>query len=59
MEAKDHTNFLVYMMTLNCLSSVVYTFGFKADYRRRANQRITESVENFAGIDEKTVHGSL
>ena len=39
-EAKDHTNFLLFMMGLNGLSSVVYTFCFKADYRRRqANQR--------------------
>ena len=35
MEAKDHTNFLVFMMALNGISCVVYTFGFKADYRRR------------------------
>ena len=39
-EAKDHTNFLIFMMTLNGLSVIVYTFGFKADYRRRrANQK--------------------
>ena len=38
-EAKDHTNFLLFMMGLNGISSVLYTFGFKADYRRRrANQ---------------------
>ena len=38
-EAKEHTNFLLFMMGLNGLSSVVYTFCFKADYRRRqANQ---------------------
>ena len=34
-EAKDHTNFLVFMICLNGVSCVVYTFGFKADYRRR------------------------
>ena len=49
-EAKDHTNFLVFMMSLNGLSCAVYTFGFKADYRRRrANQRTSESVEKVNG----------
>ena len=38
-EAKDHTRYLVCMMALAALASVVYTFKFRGDYRRRrANQ---------------------
>ena len=43
-EAKDHTNFLVFLMGLNGLSSIVYTFGFKADYRRRRANHSNDSV---------------
>ena len=35
LEAKDHTNYLVFMMCLTAIASLAYTFGFKADYRRR------------------------
>ena len=34
-EAKDHTNYLVFMMCFTAFGSLAYTFGFKADYRRR------------------------
>ena len=58
-EAKDHTNFLVFMMSLNGLSCVLYTFGFKADYRRRrANLRTTESVKNAAVVNGVKSHDS-
>ena len=51
-EAKDHTNYLVFMMSLNGLSCVMYTFGFKADYkRRRANQTTSDLVKNGAVLD--------
>ena len=43
-EAKDHTNFLLFLMGLNALSSVLYTFGFKADYRRRQANESNDSV---------------
>ena len=34
-EAKDHTIFLVFMMCITAVASPAYTFGLKADYRRR------------------------
>ena len=49
MEAKDHTNFLVFMICLNGVSCVVYTFGFKADYRRR-RAMADQSVKNSAAV---------
>ena len=34
-EAKDHTQFLVFLMSFVAFGSLLYTFGYKADYRRR------------------------
>ena len=44
-EAKDHTIFLLFLMGINGLSSVLYTFGFKADYRRRRANKLDDSVK--------------
>ena len=43
-KAMDHTNFLMFLMGLNGLSSVIYTFGFKADYRRRSANQSNDSA---------------